>query len=582
MENCNKRKDGPRTSASRDSKHDYQVYVVLRQTVDEENGATEKKSKKRRKIKTKYLVIAVILMFFICAALVYPFFMVERPGVPHYQLTGFTSKQKDFVITTSWDKDSKCDSYTVIVVRDGKKKLHKTKHPYWKLKKVRPGEEYRLIIMGCRPWQGMSDPEKIELKGVKEYQKFETEDDLRAGFKGDKTSVKTKAVGRISYASLTPKTASVNQSGIVTFKAPGEVEIEITAAGTDLYRVTKEVINMQVFPKKLPAPTGLKIKETTGNTVTFEWQDSEYANKYKLYKEEYEGSEKFKEVSKDTDTLSATVTRDGGDYRVKALNSVNGQSVESPLSDSVFVEPASDSIPERKKLKTIAKFDNKNTKKITSLPNNGYTLQSMCITKDRYVIVYSSRNGKSGVMKTYDFKGKNKDTVSTGKIGHGNGCAYNPVTNGIYIVHGYAKSKSSTITRFSADTLKRDDEIKVSGHPSAIAFDPYNRCYYLKVGRKIVVAKEDFKELGKVELKRSEISQDFGAYNGLILVCSWNGGSIGYIDMYKAKNGDYIGSYETHFGELESVGVKDGKLVFIVNNGSNDGLYITKKRIEFE
>ena len=528
---------------------------------------------------TKYIVPYTAALFLACSLLVYPFFTLDRPGVPHYQLHGFKHTQKNFDITVSWNKDKKCEDYTVIVKKGWKRKLYTTKKAHWKIKGVYPGEEYRVIVMGRRPWQGMSDAKAMNLKAVREYQEFETADGIRAGFKGDKTSVRTKAVGKVTYRSLTPENADVSKTGVVTFKKAGDVQIQICAAGTELYRETKETINMKVFPKKLPTPENLRITDADGDSVTFAWDKAEYAGKYRLYKEKYFNSESYIPVTKESEKLTAKVIRDGGNYKVKSINSVNGDSVESPQSDPVFVSPASESAKAKKSLSTIETLGTNNTKKITSLPNNGYALQSMCVTDNGYIVTYAGRRNKGGKIYRFDFDGKSKKQVSTGNIGHGNGTTYNPENDSIYIAESAANHRSSKIARFKNDNLSRMSDIDVGFNPSAIAYDRYNGCYYLKTGRQITLCDSNFKDFGEIKLKRNNIPQDIGAYNGLVFVCTWSGGITSYIDVYRANDRAYIGSYRVALGELESCGVKDGKLVFTVNNGSSDGLYITKKKI---
>lgn len=89
--------------------------------------------------------------------------------------------------------------------------------------------------------------------------------------------------------------------------------------------------------------------------------------------------------------------------------------------------------------------------------------------------------------------------------------------------------------------------------------------------------------MSKKEVPRfsRNIAQDIGAYNGLILSSVWNGGYSGSVDLYREEDGAYLGTYAVDLGEIESVSVQDGKFVFLVNDGINDAIYITKEAIDF-
>ena len=73
-----------------------------------------------------------------------------------------------------------------------------------------------------------------------------------------------------------------------------------------------------------------------------------------------------------------------------------------------------------------------------------------------------------------------------------------------------------------------------------------------------------------------------GAYHGVLMQVYSNGkNGNNYIDMYRAKDGAYLGSYKVNFGELESVIVDNGYLVMLVNmlDTSDDYIYKSKNKV---
>ena len=119
---------------------------------------------------------------------------------------------------------------------------------------------------------------------------------------------------------------------------------------------------------------------------------------------------------------------------------------------------------------------------------------------------------------------------------------------------------------------------------SGIAYDESNDRFYLSKGNEIYVCDSDFNVQKFIHKKaRYDHAQDIGAYNGVVLVCTWVSGNTSYIDMSRASDGAYLGSYYDSIGEIESCIVDDGYLVILMNTRGNtkDRLYRTKERIIF-
>ena len=137
---------------------------------------------------------------------------------------------------------------------------------------------------------------------------------------------------------------------------------------------------------------------------------------------------------------------------------------------------------------------------------------------------------------------------------------------------------------FNAETRKLIDKIDMPVACISIAYDISNDKFYLADRTKLYVCDSSFKiEKTFAKTVRLRSTQDIGAYNGAILVCTWPGELKSYIDIYRISDGAYLGSYDVSLGEIESCDVDDGYLVILVNiigGIDEDKIYRTKARID--
>ena len=142
--------------------------------------------------------------------------------------------------------------------------------------------------------------------------------------------------------------------------------------------------------------------------------------------------------------------------------------------------------------------------------------------------------------------------------------------------------KTASCSTYDGTTKKSTGTITLPRKTSGIAYDESNDCFYLSKGNEIYVCDSEFTVQKFIHKKaRYNHAQDIGAYNGVVLVCTWVNGNTSYIDLYRVSDKAYLGSYDVSIGEIESCVVDDGYLVILMNmrGTSTDRLYKTKERI---
>jgi hypothetical protein len=135
---------------------------------------------------------------------------------------------------------------------------------------------------------------------------------------------------------------------------------------------------------------------------------------------------------------------------------------------------------------------------------------------------------------------------------------------------------------FNAETKKSIGNVNMPASVSAMAYDVTSDRYYLANGKEIYICDSNFKvEKTLAKTIKHKSTQDIGAYNSTVMVCSWLGKNKSYIDIYRVSDGAYLGSYDVSIGEIESCVVDDGYLVILMNTigSADDRIYKTKERI---
>ena len=415
-------------------------------------------------------------------------------------------------------------------------------------------------------------------------QTIETERDNYDGIIGETDVLRATAEGTITYSSSDKTIVKIGKtSGKMTFLKKGKITITIKAAATEEYARTTKTIRVVSYPKKL-GKSDVTIKKLGNTRVTITWKKNRFATNYRLIK--YNLAKSKYELVKlyDKSVTEATFTRDAGKYAIRPIAVVHGKTIKAKELDPIKVKSLALYAKTYKKAKNIRTYTPSNLNLVANIRGVEGTRvpQSLSFTGDKYIISYVNKEGTKGHLVSYSRNGKVLATGPLVKIGHANGATYNPNRDTIYTVKTHSNYYSKVCTTLSPDTLKKTDAFNLPKITSGIAYDESNNRYYLSKGNEIYVTDSKFRYKKTIKKKiRSYHAQDIGAYNGVALVCTWVSGKTSYVDLYRIKDGAYLGSYTFFFNEIESVVVDDGYLVVIMNHvGDNiDYLYKTKERI---
>lgn len=415
-------------------------------------------------------------------------------------------------------------------------------------------------------------------------QTITTEKKCYDGIVHETSILRASAPGKITFRSSNKKIVKIGKrSGKISYLKKGKVTITIRAAATKEYAATTKTIKVTSFPKKLKK-CKVTITKLGKTRVTLSWKKVPYARayrliKYNLAKKEYEFVALY-----DVSARSATITRNAGRYAIRPIALVHGKTILAKKLCPVKIKSLAVHAKTYKKAKNIRKYTPKNLELVANLRGvkGAHVPQSLCFTGDRYIISFVNKEGTQGHLVSYSRKGKLLDEGPLVKMGHANGTTYDPNKERIYTVKTHSNIQSKVCTKLSPNTLGKTGTFNLPKVTSGIAYDESNNCYYLSKGNEIYVTDSKFRYKKTIQKTiRSYHAQDIGAYNGVALVCTWVNGDTSYVDLYRIKDGAYLGSYTFFFNEIESVAVDDGYLVVIMNHiGDNiDYLYRTKERI---
>ena len=248
-------------------------------------------------------------------------------------------------------------------------------------------------------------------------------------------------------------------------------------------------------------------------------------------------------------------------------------------------------------LKTITASNVEKTIKVANPSCKGgscTTLQGMSILGDKIVVLKIKNNNDSSILVYSVSSGKLLKTyhVNNSSLYHANGVTvghdgkFHVVTmdekkNYAFSLDGnninFVKSGSS----FANDVLGVSN---ISGGPSyfsGIAYDNSTRLYYFSVGSRIFKYDISNKKVLKVASRFVNTPQDIGAYNGIILSVQSVGQNSNYLDLYRASDMAYVGSYHITIPvkyDVESVDFYNGKMVLNAND-STDKIHILKSGV---
>jgi uncharacterized protein YgiM (DUF1202 family) len=213
--------------------------------------------------------------------------------------------------------------------------------------------------------------------------------------------------------------------------------------------------------------------------------------------------------------------------------------------------------------------------------SGSYVPQGMAYSGSRYYIVFGMGNKQRIV--TYAANGKRMSSTGfTFNMGKPNGIAYNPITKLCYIFRGSQK----TVYTWNPAT-KKFGRTTTPYSSSGIAYDSTTKKMYASSLTGIRAYSGDGKFNHEKLFSRCSHSgktyvQDCGAGKGYVFHALSGSYKFGtnYLDVYRAKDGKYLGSFKVDLGELEGVIVDSkGYVQLLVNCGGTYTEWIWKTPI---
>ncbi len=492
--------------------------------------------------------------------------------------------QNGLEVTAYWS-DEGCDSYEVKVWHDGRLTvIPHVKGNAYTTRVSAPGEHCVIMVSGHLRFGIMTRSAKAEITVEKLDQNITVGDTAYYGFDGNDFNLKASAKGALHYRSTDRKIANVDKTGTVALKSVGEAFITITADGNGLYEDAEREVSIFVYPTVLDKVKGAVAENISSSRTIIKWQKNEYAAAYTVLRRN-PATQQYEELTEMTaENNFLEVTRDDYDYEIKATAEVNGEKVDGKVSDPVKVRGTTEESPTYSKFKVIKKITKEDLDVVAAIHGAPKTRvpQSINMVGDDYVVSYVNMKNTEAKLIAYSKSEGSISLVSDARgIGHGNGSAYNPHTNKIYVL-GTKDGNVQNCCVFDGDTLEMIDTIKMPVACTAISYDISTDKFYLAKKDKIYVCSSNFK-VEQTITKTAPFfhTQDMGAYNGAVLVCTWPQETESYLDIYRVSDGAYLGSYDLSIGEIESVTMDDGYLVILMNTirSNDDRIYKTKERI---
>ena len=219
--------------------------------------------------------------------------------------------------------------------------------------------------------------------------------------------------------------------------------------------------------------------------------------------------------------------------------------------------------------RVVYTFDSSNCKKLFPITGFGETQvpQAFTYTGKEYYVLYGMYNSQCIV--TYNENGKRlKVTPFPKNYGHLNGITWDPKTKLCYIFKG---CQTTIYTWNPANGKFGTATTKYSS--SGVGYDNVTDTLYASSETCIRKYSADgkFTYLGKIircEPNMNHSVQDCGACNGYVFhgITSNKNRFLNYLDVYRAKDGKYMGSIKVTMDEIESVVVgNDGYVQLIIN-----------------
>ena len=516
------------------------------------------------KTKSRKLKIGFIAVVVGCIAAAAALFIIVHTGAGE-RVTGLELVQTGTDVRATWD-DMDSRHYEVTVRPEGGEKESFTVDTNeFVIRNVTPKTTYKVWVEEGTRERDKSGEDAEEIF-VKAPQEIETAVDECDGFTKERFSLEAKAKGELSYASGNEKVASVDATGEVYLHKTGTAVIEVTAQETEEYGGTVKYVKVTVNPRSLKDVTPT-MEYTSGHDVELSWNKVDFAKKY-LIKKRNIATGKYETVAtvKGSETHKE-IRRIAGKYKVVPAADIHGTKIEGK-SESVKVKAWAEDAKTYSSATVIKAFNSGDMVSLASVHGNSSatSFQSLAYKGDTIVAAYVSKSNTVGLFKEYDDDWNVLAAETVSDVTHANGITYNPNTNSIYVARNYSGRSIHDLAVFDADSFKRTGTITSPAPASGVAYDESNDCYYLSTSKYMRVTDSDFNSINFIYKARVGTPGDVGGYNGVIMACTWNGGSSSFIDLYRAKDGAYLGSYSMPFGEIESVIVDDGYLVVGFNH----------------
>lgn len=532
------------------------------------------------------LHIAIIILAMACLAAMAVFVFSSGPDIITKEVKGLTLSQNRGELTVKWD-EMDCDGYDLEFICEGKHtRVPQITENSYIITNISMGKTYKVKVSARLKSGKNSRKATAEITTKKLKQKLKVDINEFSGFEGDRFTITAKGKGTITFSSGRAQVVSVKDNGTVKLKEPGQAIITVSASGDGMHESASENIPVKVYPEEFDKVKDVKVENVSGSRAAIKWTPDKLAASYVIMKKNA-ATGKYEQICETGQgETSVELTRNNGQYAVAAKAVVQERTINGKISDPVKIRGTADGAKTYSSGHNIKALNSSNLKLIREIHGDGSTNipQSLSLTKDCYVVSYVNRGGTEGKFISYKKNGELSSICPAGSMGHANGSTYNPNTNKFYVVKTHQSIRTASCSTYDGTTKNSAGIFNLPRVTSGIAYDESNNKYYLSKGNEIYVCDSNFKvEKFIHKFVRYNHAQDIGAYNGVVFVCTWVSGSTSYIDMYRASDGAYLGSYDVSMGEIESCVIDDGYLVILMNTvgSSNDRLYITKERIAF-
>lgn len=526
------------------------------------------------------LLIIFVAILCVLGLVVY----AEGPDLITKQVKGLDVEQNGLNINIKWD-EMDCDGYDLTISCEGKKTvIPEMEENTYVIDNILLEKTYKISVSGRLKNGRNSRVASQEIITEKLNQKLKINIKEYSGFKKDKFSIEASGKGDVFFSSSNEKIAKVDDKGKVSLLKTGHADIEAAVSGDGIYAPKVQKVRVNVYPETLAKAKKPTVKILSDSRAEIEWKEVDFATQYALMKLNV-ATGKYEEKYRTEDaSTKMEITRDAGNYAIKAIAVIKDKTIEGKVSASAEVKGTTQDAPSYGSNHIIKSLNSSNMNVLKQVNGDGSTNipQSLSLTKEHYVVSYVNRGGSSGKFISYKKDGTFDFMSSASGMGHANGSTYNPNTNKFYVVKTHKSIRTASCSTYDGTSKDSTGTFTLPRVTSGIAYDESNNKFYLSKGNEIYVCDSNFKvEKFIHKFVRYNHAQDIGAYNGVVFVCTWVSGKTSYIDLYRAEDGKYLGSYNVSIGEIESVVIDDGYMVILMNTigSSHDYIYKTKERI---